>query len=32
MPTSRTIPELLAEVLDDKTSYGDTFYVPVRAR
>ena len=25
-------PELLAEVLDDKTSYGDTFYVPVRAR
>ena len=25
-------PELLAEVLDDKTSYGDTFFVPVRAR
>ena len=25
-------PELLAEVLDDKTSYGETFFVPVRAR
>ena len=25
-------PELLADVLDDKTSYGDTFFVPVRAR
>ena len=24
--------DLLAEVLDDKTSYGDTFFVPVRAR
>ena len=23
-------PEFLAEVLDDKTSYGDTFFVPVR--
>ena len=25
-------PELLGEVLDAKTSYGDTFLVPVRAR
>jgi type I restriction enzyme M protein len=25
-------PELLAELLEDKTSYGETFYVPVRAR
>lgn len=25
-------PELMKELLDDKTSYGDTFYVPVRAR
>ena len=25
-------PELLVEVLDDKTSYGETFYVPIRAR
>jgi type I restriction enzyme M protein len=25
-------PELLHEVLEDKTSYGDTFFVPVRAR
>ncbi len=25
-------PELLAEVLEDKTSYGETFFVPVRAR
>ena len=25
-------PELLKELLDDKTSYGDTFYVPPRAR
>lgn len=25
-------PELLAELLDHKTSYGDTFFVPVRAR
>ncbi|MEF2148444.1 N-6 DNA methylase [Aquilutibacter rugosus] len=25
-------PELLAELLDDSTSYGETFYVPVRAR
>ena len=25
-------PELLAEILEDKTSYGDTFFVPVRAR
>jgi type I restriction enzyme M protein len=24
--------ELLAELLEDKTSYGETFYVPVRAR
>ena len=25
-------PELLAELLEDKTSYGETFFVPVRAR
>ena len=25
-------PELLAEVLEDKTSYGETFFVPIRAR
>lgn len=25
-------PELVEELLEDKTSYGDTFYVPVRAR
>lgn len=25
-------PELLAELLDAQTSYGETFYVPVRAR
>ena len=25
-------PELLAELLEAKTSYGETFYVPVRAR
>jgi type I restriction enzyme M protein len=25
-------PELLEEVLEDKTSYGETFFVPVRAR
>lgn len=25
-------PELLAELLEDKTSYDETFYVPVRAR
>ncbi len=25
-------PELLAELLNDKTSYGDTFFVPPRAR
>lgn len=25
-------PELLQELLNDKTSYGDTFYVPPRAR
>jgi type I restriction enzyme M protein len=25
-------PELLKELLEDKTSYGDTFFVPVRAR
>ena len=25
-------PALLADVLEDKTSYGETFYVPVRAR
>ena len=25
-------PELLGELLEDKTSYGETFFVPVRAR
>lgn len=25
-------PELIEELLEDKTSYGDTFFVPVRAR
>ncbi|KAB3536276.1 type I restriction-modification system subunit M [Alkaliphilus pronyensis] len=25
-------PELLKEILEDKTSYGETFFVPVRAR
>jgi type I restriction enzyme M protein len=25
-------PEMLAELLNDKTSYGDTFFVPPRAR
>ena len=25
-------PELVAELLADKTSYGETFFVPVRAR
>ena len=25
-------PQLLAEVLEDKTTYGETFFVPVRAR
>lgn len=25
-------PDLVEELLEDKTSYGDTFYVPVRAR
>ena len=25
-------PEVLAEVLEDKTSYGETFFVPIRAR
>ena len=25
-------PELLAELLEDKTSYGETFFMPVRAR
>jgi len=25
-------PELLEEILEDKTSYGETFFVPVRAR
>ena len=25
-------PDLLAEVLESKTSFGDTFFVPVRAR
>ncbi len=27
-----TDPALLKEILEDKTSYGDTFFVPVRAR
>src|SRR6476660_1633358 len=27
-----TDPALLQEVLEDKTSYGETFFVPVRAR
>ena len=25
-------PELLTEIIEDKTSYGDTFYIPPRAR
>ncbi|MCL5057370.1 MAG: type I restriction-modification system subunit M [Actinobacteria bacterium] len=25
-------PELIEELLEDKTSYGDTFFIPVRAR
>jgi len=25
-------PDLVAELLEDKTSYGETFFVPVRAR
>src|SRR5438067_10502664 len=25
-------PQLVRELLEDKTSYGDTFFVPVRAR
>src|ERR1700689_2430457 len=25
-------PDLIAELLEDKTSYGETFFVPVRAR
>ena len=28
----RDRPELLEEILEDKTSYGKTFYVPQRAR
>jgi type I restriction enzyme M protein len=28
----RDKPELIKEVLEDKTSYGETFFVPVRAR
>lgn len=27
-----TDPALLKELLEDKTSYGETFFVPVRAR
>lgn len=27
-----TDPNLLKELLEDKTSYGETFFVPVRAR
>ena len=26
------VPEELAELLEDPTSYGDTFFVPIRAR
>ena len=29
---AHTDPALLKEVLEDKTSYGETFFVPVRAR
>jgi type I restriction enzyme M protein len=25
-------PDLLGELLEDKTSYGETFFVPIRAR
>jgi type I restriction enzyme M protein len=25
-------PELIKELLEDKTSYGETFFVPIRAR
>ena len=25
-------PELLEDILEDKTSYGETFFVPIRAR
>jgi len=28
----RSQPELLAELLEDKATYGETFFVPVRAR
>lgn len=28
----RDQPELLEEILEDKTSYGETFFVPKRAR
>src|SRR3954469_123348 len=28
----RDNPELVAELLEDKTSYGETFFVPTRAR
>lgn len=28
----RDQPELLAEILEDKTTYGETFFVPIRAR
>ncbi len=28
----REQPDLVAELLEDKTSYGETFFVPVRAR
>ena len=31
-PHFKDQPELLAELLEDKTSYGDTFFVPKRAR
>ena len=31
-PHLKNQPDLLAEVLEDKTSYGETFFVPVRAR
>ena len=31
-PHFKNKPDLLAELLEDKTSYGETFFVPVRAR
>ena len=31
-PHLKEQPELLAQILEDKTSYGETFFVPARAR